>query len=161
MLYFDFSKTNNPEIHLLYFKCFLLFCLVQKKAVLEIGVNNPLNEEITLETEIVGQSLSGHPGITLPARAKGIYELDYFPAIVGTSEGRYEYLEKIVEKVSVQPLYIFYPWYMLIEYGLQSKCRHDHINLFQFLYVISILCDTSTCENCSYAWKKEILKIKY
>ena len=90
MPYFDFSKTNNPEIHLLYLKWFFFkFCLVQKKAVLEIGVNNPLNEEITLETEIVGHSLSGHPGITLPARAKGIYELDYFPAIVGTSEGRY------------------------------------------------------------------------
>ena len=88
MPYFDFSKTKNPEIHILYLKC-PWFCLVQKKAVLEIGVNNPLNEEITLETEIVGQSLSGHPGITLPARAKGIYELDYFPAIVGTSEGRY------------------------------------------------------------------------
>ena len=61
---------------------------LQKKALLEVGVTNPTDQEITLEAAITGQGVQGPVTITLPPGERGVYSLVYFPAIVGQYEGR-------------------------------------------------------------------------
>ena len=61
--------------------------VVQKKAVLEVGVTNPTDKEITITADVKGVGLTGAPSISLPPRARGVYELVYFPAIIGTFNG--------------------------------------------------------------------------
>ena len=49
---------------------------------------NPTSEEMTLEAQVDGCGLSGAPSITLPPHCRGVYELVYFPSIVGSFAGR-------------------------------------------------------------------------
>ena len=64
---------------------------MQKKAVLEINLNNPTDEEMTLEVDTLPRNagLSGPETITLPPKKKGLYQLDYAPAVIGETKGRY------------------------------------------------------------------------
>ena len=70
------------------FKCSR--ALLQKKAVLEIGLNNPVNEPMTLDVQVKPNNigLSGSGTVTLPPSGRGMYELCYAPAVVGQSSGR-------------------------------------------------------------------------
>lgn len=78
-----FEKSNPTFVYLWW-----LEVLFQKKAVLEVGVNNPTRHEICLKADVSGQTLSGLRDITLSPQARGVYELVYFPAIVGNFKGR-------------------------------------------------------------------------
>jgi hypothetical protein len=62
---------------------------LQKKAILEVGVYNPTTKPLTLCAEVKGVGLSGAESITLQPKTRGVYELTYFPAIVGNYKGRY------------------------------------------------------------------------
>ena len=48
---------------------------------------NPTSEEMTLEAAVEGCGLSGAPSVTLPPRCRGVYELVYFPSVVGSFKG--------------------------------------------------------------------------
>ena len=68
----------------------ILFNPLQKKSVVEIGLNNPLNEEMMLEVTIDNEqeSLSGPPTITLQPDSRGVYLLVYSPAVIGVQTAR-------------------------------------------------------------------------
>lgn len=68
-------------------KTLAISCNCQKKAVLEVSVTNPTRQTITLEAQVKGQGLSGPENIVLPPMGRGIYELLYFPAVVGSYKG--------------------------------------------------------------------------
>ena len=52
-------------------------------------VRNPTQNDVTLEATIEGRDLSGLPSISLPAGAKDVYTLQYAPAVIGQTKGRY------------------------------------------------------------------------
>ena len=64
------------------------FLTFQKQAILEIGVNNPTNHELTLEAEIKGEGLSGPAEIQIKPKARALFEVVYAPAVVGKYNGR-------------------------------------------------------------------------
>lgn len=50
--------------------CHNFFEILQKKAIVEIGVNNPTPNDINLEVEIHGMGLSGAKDILVPAKGR-------------------------------------------------------------------------------------------
>ena len=62
---------------------------MQKKQLLEVIVRNPTPETVTLEAQIEGRDLTGPSSITLNPGDKDVYTLQYAPAIIGKTMGRY------------------------------------------------------------------------
>ena len=58
--------------------------------MLEIGLNNPADDPLTLEVEICPEDvgLSGPRSVTLPASSRGVYQLQYAPTMIGQNEAR-------------------------------------------------------------------------
>ena len=71
-------------------------CACQQKAMLEVGVTNPTTQTITLEAEIKGVGISGPDSITLAPKARGVYEVIYFPAVLGNYRGSLVFYNEVV-----------------------------------------------------------------
>ena len=55
---------------------------------MEVGVTNPTRVDLCLEALVNGQGLKGPSQLTLAPKARGVYELEYSPAVVDTTKGR-------------------------------------------------------------------------
>lgn len=66
-------------------------CFFKKRAVLEVGLTNPVNQNLPLGVTVTpsNEGLSGDKEITLPPCSRGVYTLEYAPAIVGNYTARY------------------------------------------------------------------------
>jgi len=55
--------------------------------VVEIGVNNPTDAELTLEVALEGHGLSGPSELVLAPRARCVYQVTFAPTAVGQHDG--------------------------------------------------------------------------
>ncbi|XP_067945629.1 cilia- and flagella-associated protein 47-like isoform X2 [Watersipora subatra] len=62
-------------------------CNCQKRAVVEMGVKNPTENDIKLEVDIHGMGLSGEKDILVPAKGSAAYELVFFSTCIGETKG--------------------------------------------------------------------------
>ncbi|XP_064627283.1 cilia- and flagella-associated protein 47-like isoform X2 [Lineus longissimus] len=74
-------KPSPPE------KTLEITCACQKRVILEVGVNNPIEKELTLDVTIEGMNLTGRKVVTLSPRGRATYELTFAPAIIGKCHG--------------------------------------------------------------------------
>ena len=56
--------------------------------MVEVGVNNPTDRELTLEVELDGHGLTGAPTLVLAAHKRQVYQLNFAPTAVGQHVSR-------------------------------------------------------------------------
>lgn len=60
----------------------------QSSTDIEIPVNNPRGELLTLDVFLEGESLSGASRVSVPPQETAIYKASFSPGTVGKSAGR-------------------------------------------------------------------------
>ncbi|KAI0223616.1 Cilia- and flagella-associated protein 47 [Lamellibrachia satsuma] len=89
-------NINNPTGKVMSGFIHVTTLLYQRKVALELNINNPTDKVMSLEADIVGPSLSGPNYIHIPPDSKGVYELTYAPAIIGSYQGSLILYNKMV-----------------------------------------------------------------
>jgi len=59
----------------------------QQHVVLEVGVTNPTDAELTLEVTVEGHGLTGAPSFIIAAHAYDVYQVSFAPTAVGQYDG--------------------------------------------------------------------------
>jgi len=65
----------------------LLSLLLQQHVVVEVGVKNPTDTQLTLEVTLEGHSLTGESTFVLEPQARGVYQASFAPTAVGQYDG--------------------------------------------------------------------------
>ena len=68
----------------------------KQKSLLEIGVSNPTDNDMTLQAFIDGAALTGFTAIKVPPKGREVYKVLYSPSVIGTSSGSVVFYNAIV-----------------------------------------------------------------